>query len=157
MTKNSNFNKALNDSGMTMYALSKLSGVPYTTVNEIHRGKLDINQCAAGTVYRLAGVLDASPDSIINEINYLDGIKGRHRGIDYMWSADGSARLIFEYDGDHVTLDTGKIYNIPSRMKYYSIIAGWMIEEYIEDIEWKKSAGMKLEKAGNERRIHTDA
>ena len=74
-----------------------------------------------------------------------------------MWSTDGTTHLCFEYCGDPVKLDTGKIYNIPSRMKYYGIIAGWMIEDYIDEIEWQKSAEMKLEKAGDERRIHTDA
>lgn len=145
MKENSKFNEALNNSGMTMYALSKLSGVPYTTVNEIHRGKLDINQCAVGTVHRLAGVLDVPADSIINEIDYLDGMKGRYRGIDYIWSTDGgTTHLIFEYEGEPVKLDTGAFYNIPSRMKYYSIIAGWMIDDYAESAEWDKAMDKRI-------------
>ena len=127
-----------------MYALSKLSGVPYTTVNEIHRGKLDINQCAAGTVYRLAGVLDVPPDSIMNPINYLDGVKGRYKGIDYAWTTDGTTQLLFEYAGEPVRLDVGAYYNIPSRIEYYNIVAGWMIKDHIETVEWHKAAETKI-------------
>lgn len=151
MTDNHNFNEILNDSGMTMYALSKLSGVPYTTVNEIHRGKTDINQCAASTVFRLAGVLEVPPEKIMNQINYLDGVKGRYKGIDYVWTSGDSTCLIFEYDGKAVNLETGKQYNIPSRLKYYNIIAGWMIKEYIEHVEWQKAAIKKMERTRNVR------
>ena len=157
MFNNDNFNRALADSGMTMYALSKNSGVPYTTVNEIHRGKIDINQCAAGTVQRLAAFLDVPSEKILNKINYLDGVKGRYRGIDYMWTTDGTTQLLFEYQGEPVKMDTEKMLDIPSRMRYYSIIAGWMIKEYIEHDEWQKAARARLEKARNERRLHTDA
>ena len=157
MIQNDNFNIVLAGSGMSMYALSKLSGVPYTTVNEIHRGKVDINQCAAGTVHRLAGVLDVQPDRIMNPINYLDGVKGRYKGIDFEWTTDGTTHLLFEYDGEQVDLDTDKTFNIPSRLKYYNIIAGWMIDEYIDHVEWQKAAKKKLEKARNDRRVLTDA
>lgn len=148
---NHNFNEKLADSGMTMYTLSKLSGIPYTTVNEIHRGKIDINQCAAGTVFRLAAMLEVEPEDIINPINYLEGVKGRYKGIDYTWAVDGTTKLLFEYDGEQVTLDTGKLYNIPSRMKYYGIIAGWMIKEHIEHVEWDKHAAKLMENWNDQR------
>lgn len=144
MFNNDNFNRALADSGMTMYALSKNSGVPYTTVNEIHRGKIDINQCAAGTVQRLAAFLDVPSEKILNKINYLDGVKGRYRGIDYMWTTDGTTQLLFEYQGEPVKMDVGAYYNIPNRLEYYSIIAGWMIEDHIESADWDKAMEAKI-------------
>ena len=123
--------------------------MPYTTVNEINRGKLDINQCAAGTVFRLAAILDASPDELINEIDHLDGVSGRYKGIDYTWvSKDGTSQIVFEYKGVPVTADTGAFYNIPSRYKYYEIIAGWMIEDHIEHVEWNKEMEAKIAEMG---------
>ena len=96
MMQNTKFNESLIRSGLTMYELSKLSGIPYTTINEIHRGKKDINQCATATVYRIAAVLGESTDDIINDIKYLDDVKGRYKGIDYIWHTDETSYIEFE-------------------------------------------------------------
>ncbi|MBQ9015455.1 MAG: helix-turn-helix transcriptional regulator [Firmicutes bacterium] len=143
---NTNFNSALEQSGKSMYAVSKRSGVPYTTINEIHNGKKDINQCAAGTVYRIAAALDVPADTILNEIHYLDGVKGKYKGIDYIWSTGDSSQITFEFEGKNVILSVGKIYNIPSRIEYYQVIAGWMIKEYIAKAEWKKENLARIER-----------
>jgi transcriptional regulator with XRE-family HTH domain len=50
---------------MTKYRLSKESGVPQTTINDICSGKTVLDKCAAGTLYRLAKVLDISVDEIL--------------------------------------------------------------------------------------------
>ncbi len=39
---------------MTKYKLSKVSGVPQATINDICSGKVDLEKCSAGTLYRLA-------------------------------------------------------------------------------------------------------
>ena len=138
MYNNSNFNEALARSGMSMYALAKISGIPYTTINEIHNGKNDINQCTASTVWRLAAALGVPSDSVINPINYLDGVRGRYKGIDYTWSTGDCSQIVFEYEGEKVTLSTGAVYNIPSRIRYYNIFAEWMIKEYVSHRKWEK-------------------
>ncbi len=146
--KNANFNAVLTESGMSMYALSRDSGVPYTTISEIHRGKNDINQCAAGTVQRLAAILGVTAGDLLNEINYLDGVKGRYKGIDYVWSSDEISQITFCYEEKDVTISTGKKYNIPSRAEYYRVVAGWMIKEYIDKEQWRKEARAKIERLG---------
>ena len=140
MLLNDKFNTALDKSGLSMYALSKRSGIPYTTINEIHRGQNDINHCAAGTVWRLAAALDVAPSELMNDISYLDGIKGKYKGINYIWSTEDNSVLEFNYDGNHVNLDAGAFYNIPSRLPYYEIIAGMMIDEYLNRIQWIKDS-----------------
>ena len=140
MSQNNNFNRTLEQSGLSMYALAKRSAVPYTTVNEIHNGKIDINQCAASTVFRLAAALGVESEAIINPIYYLDGVKGKYKGIDFTWSTSDVSRITFEYEGEPVTLCAGTIYNIPERLEYYSVFAGWMIEDYIEDRKWQQHA-----------------
>lgn len=150
MTENRNFNRALAASGRSMYALARLCGVPYTTINEIHRGKNDINQCAAGTVQRIAAGLGVSSEDILNEIYYLDGVKGRYRGIDFVWSTGECSQITFTYEEQNVTLSCGKRYNIPSRIEYYNIVAGWMIKEYTERQQWKRDVFAQI------GRDHTD-
>ena len=145
MAYNKNFIGALDHSGMTMYALAKYSGIPYTTVNELYNGKNDINQCAVSTLWKLSAVLEVAPEELINPINYLDGVKGRYKGIDYVWSTDETSKITFEYQGEPVTISAGTIYNIPSRLKYYSVFAGWMIRESIEHKEWEKDVRTLIE------------
>ena len=143
---NDNFNTALKNSGMSMYALSKRSGVPYTTINELHSCKNDINQCAASTLWRLAAALDVPAEDLLNVISYLDGVRGKYRGISYVWISDKTSRISFEYNGKTVTLDTGKYLNMPSRIEYYGIIAGWMIRDYINKAEFDRQAEAAFER-----------
>ena len=58
-------NEQLKKKGMTKYRLSKESGVPQATINDICSGKADVEKCAAGTVYRIAKALDVSVESIL--------------------------------------------------------------------------------------------
>ena len=50
---------------LTKYRLSKESGVPQATINDICSGKADLEKCAAGTLYRIAKVLDVSIEDIL--------------------------------------------------------------------------------------------
>ena len=50
---------------MTKYRLSKESGVPQATINDICSGKADLEKCEAGTLYRIAKVLDVSIEDIL--------------------------------------------------------------------------------------------
>ena len=146
MTNNEKFNKALKESGLSMYELARYAGVPYTTINELHLGKNDINKCAAGTVKRIAAVLDVPIDSILNDMYYLDGVKGRYKGIDYIWSTGEVTQLTFNYEGEEVTMDDGVIYNVPRWLRYYHVAAEMMIRDYIEKQQWKKEALAEIER-----------
>ena len=125
---------------MSVYALSKLSGIPYTTVSEIKNCKTSINKCALQTVYRLAAALGVPPEEITDEILYLDGAEGVYNGIHYRWSCDETTKLHFSYANEEVVIDLGTLYNIPSRLAVYQIIAGWRIREYIDKLLWKEHA-----------------
>lgn len=58
-------NERLEKLHMTKYRLSKTSGVPQATVNDICSGKADPAKCAAGTLFRLAGALGVSMEDIL--------------------------------------------------------------------------------------------
>ena len=58
-------NEKLREQNMTMYRLSKESGVPQATINDICSGKAEIEKCTAGTLYRLARVLEVSIEDIL--------------------------------------------------------------------------------------------
>jgi len=59
-------NERLDMLKMTKYRLSKDSGVPQATINDICSGKADLEKCAAGTLFRLSKVLGVSIEEILN-------------------------------------------------------------------------------------------
>ena len=58
-------NDLLKKQNMTKYRLSKESGVPQATINDICSGKTDLEKCAAGTLYRIAKVLGVYIEEIL--------------------------------------------------------------------------------------------
>ncbi len=52
---------------MSVYKLSKKSGVPYTTVNEICNEKVQIEKCSVETIYRIAKALEVSMEEILDQ------------------------------------------------------------------------------------------
>lgn len=58
-------NKLLADNNISKYRLSKNSGVPYMTVNDICNGKTNIAECNAGTVYKISRELNVSMEALL--------------------------------------------------------------------------------------------
>lgn len=67
-----NLQTMLQEKGMTMYRLAKVSGVPKTTVIDICSGKSDIGACNARTVQRLSKALDCKMEDLmqVDDVNY---------------------------------------------------------------------------------------
>ena len=59
-------NEQLEKLKMTKYRLSKVSGVPQATVNDICSGKAVLEKCSAGTLYRLAKALGVTVEEILD-------------------------------------------------------------------------------------------
>lgn len=58
-------NELLEKRKITKYRLSKESGVPQATINDICSGKADLEKCTAGTLYRIAKILGVSIEEIL--------------------------------------------------------------------------------------------
>ncbi len=54
---------------LTKYKLSKISGVPQATINDICSGKADIEKCSAGTLYKIAKALGVTIEDILDSYN----------------------------------------------------------------------------------------
>ena len=63
----------LQQKNMTIYRLSKESGVPYATLNDICNGKTRLEKCSAETVYRIAHALDTPMEKLLalGDINFI--------------------------------------------------------------------------------------
>lgn len=55
----------LKERGLSIYWLSKASGVPYTTVSLLCRGKTSPERCDAGTVLRIAKALGVTVEELL--------------------------------------------------------------------------------------------
>ncbi len=53
---------------MSIYQCSKLSGIPYTTLLELVKGKTSIEKCTAETIYRLAATLETTMDDLYTRL-----------------------------------------------------------------------------------------
>lgn len=62
-----NINVLLAQRNITKYRLSKESGIPYATLNDICCGKAQIEKCSAETLYKLAKVLNVSIEALIED------------------------------------------------------------------------------------------
>jgi hypothetical protein len=93
---NEKFIAFVKKTGVTGYKLSKKSGVPYTTINELLTGKKDINKKAAETVLRLAEAMNCSITDILNPVFVMDGVSGKCKGVSYVWKRKD----------DHMVLET---------------------------------------------------
>lgn len=59
--------RMLKEKNMSIYQCSKSSGIPYTTLSEIVRGKTSIAKCSAEVVYKLSQVLNVSMETLIQD------------------------------------------------------------------------------------------
>ena len=55
----------MKNKNITKYRLSKNSGVPYTTINDICSGKAQLEKCSAETIYKISKELGVSMENLL--------------------------------------------------------------------------------------------
>lgn len=58
----------LKENNISVYAVSRDSGIPYTTLNELVNGKKDIEECSLKTIEKISGFFNVSVDTMLNII-----------------------------------------------------------------------------------------
>ncbi len=61
-----NFQEYIDSRNITKYHLSKISGVPKTTIIDICSGKSSLQKCSARTIYQLSKALDCTMEYIMS-------------------------------------------------------------------------------------------
>ena len=99
-----NINELLRQKNLTKYKLSKISGVPFTTISEITTGKSNIKNCTAETLYKLAKALDVSMESLVADtMEYRQSFETYKSNICHMVKDMGDIDFIID------TLESDKI------------------------------------------------
>lgn len=133
--KNQQLKKQINIQGKSLYRISKDTGIPYTTINELANGKLDIDRCSLSTVYRLACEFSCRIEEIMNPIQLVDGMSGRYRKIRYHWISNGDiSELHIEDDGTDKVIDKGD-YSQERFACAYKSLTECLIDIYLSDKE----------------------
>ena len=102
-----NINKILEQKNITKYKLSKLSGVPQTTVIDICAGKTKIEKCAADTLYKIAKVLDVTIETLIKDaVEYRPNFETFKSNIRHIIHDKGALDFIID------TLESREIRNL---------------------------------------------
>lgn len=97
-------NDLLQQKNITKYKLSKISGVPYTTISEISTGKAKIKNCTGDTLYRLAKALNVTMEDLLaDSMEYRQSFETYKSNICHMVKDMGDLDFIID------TLESDKI------------------------------------------------
>lgn len=114
----------------SIYALSKESGVAYSTLNDLANGKVDINQCKVSLLRALSLALDLTLDEVIGICISEEIAMQTARGIEVKITVKSkSYHAQFVYDEEMVDLELCKVREDSGF--YIDEIASWRTEEYI--------------------------
>ena len=118
--------------GKTTYALSKETGIAYSTLNDFVNGKVPVDQCKAGMIRKLAKALSVSMDDLYSmseneetEIETEYGVPVRVGVRHKTFFAE------FTYAGKPSSIELCKVSEAASY--YIHEIARWRAEEYIAE------------------------
>ncbi len=114
----------LNQKHITKYYLSKISGVPKTTITDICTGKSEIERCSAKTVYQLSLALNCTMEDIMSLASGYDSKTGLPKDESYLecglpqflqtsieimkesWRKLDSGEKYTHWDGDYCSLQS---------------------------------------------------
>ena len=131
---NENLRRKLLENKISSYRLSKVSGVPYTTISELLTGKKDINRRPVETVLRLSRALACPLEDILNPVYIMDGVSGRYRGVKYRWERekDHMVLRVRTRSGEH-TIRTQYQFCSPHKKEDYMDATEVYIDLFLQD------------------------
>lgn len=136
---NENFKTYVRKTKKSIYKISKETGIPYTTLNELMNDKSHINQITSETTCKLCLYFDCSPQDLLDDFPLLQNSSGKYLGLRYQWhqTKDG-IEFHVEDNNEDIVLTKLKMM-VPNKYHYYQHeIPELLIETYLEDKkEWE--------------------
>jgi len=106
-------NELLEEKNFTKYQLSKISGVPFTTISEITTGKSKIKNCTGDTLYRLAKALNITIEELLEEsMEYRQSFENYKSNVCHQVKEMGDLEFIID------TLESDRIRKLYNRQWY---------------------------------------
>lgn len=130
---NNNFIHFYQKSKKSLYAISRDTGIPYTTVNRLAHGTLNINQCAYDAVARLAAYFGCHPEDLVNPTQLMRNVSGKYEGMAYDWVVrDDVAELHVNDGGKDIILESSLSLTQPRFYAGYIAMTKCLIDIYKE-------------------------
>lgn len=136
---NEKFINLVKQSNKSAYAISKETGIPYTTLSELLTKKKSINKIASETVYKLCLYLKCDMKDILNEVSFYDCLEGKYKSIRYKYIKDDTSIKFYIIDKkeEHLIDEYKNIY-VQNPLDFASLNAKAWIENYLDEKELKK-------------------
>ena len=122
----------LNNCGRSIYAVSKECGIPYSTLNDLANGKVNIGNCKFGMVRDLAAGLGLSIDELCSICDPDTAVYRNKYDVEVRLDVRGKTYYaLFEYMGEKHELP---LCRVTEDTKYYiKEILTWRTEAFIRE------------------------
>lgn len=128
-------NQLLSEQNMSRYRLSKMSGVPQTTINDICNGKTQIGKCTAETLFKLSRALDTTMEDLLeygqfaeNKAEYRPEFETFKSNICHLLKAKGDVEFLIE------TIETEEIRRLFNKRWYRESLYLLAMVDYLSRI-----------------------
>ncbi|MBQ8075052.1 MAG: helix-turn-helix transcriptional regulator [Oscillospiraceae bacterium] len=121
---------------ISMYSLAANSGVPYSTVNDLANGRIEIQNCRAGVLKKIADELSISMDALYDLCESNLSVYLEEEKIPVAIRVKNKTYYAEFYDNNiPVSLEICAV----NRDTAYFIhsLAKWTVEDYFEQKEWE--------------------
>lgn len=133
---NDKFKKIVKQSGKTLYTISKESGIPYSTLNELMNEKGHINKCSAETVFKLSLFFKCTLEELLDPMALMANVSGKYHNIKYKWIAGKDTMELHIWDnGIEKIIDNTSSCNQVRFYHSYISMTKAIIDVYLENSE----------------------
>lgn len=138
----------LNDKNISIYSLSKKTNIPYSTLNDLCNGKVEIDNCKVGMIINLANILDIPFEKLYDICSNKDNtIYNEEFDINASIKVKNKSYYIQYNDGNHTKeINIFKVNN--NNNKYVNDAAKWLLEDSLIDSKMEEIYALQL----NEKR-----
>lgn len=110
----------LADNGISIYTLSKRSGIAYSTLNDLVNGKVQITNCKVAVLKHLSDALSVSMDTLYALALHNDDTVMTDYGIGVKVTVRNKSYYSdFTYDGEHIEILLCKVNEATSFYRDY--------------------------------------
>lgn len=102
--------KYIKDKNLSVYKLSEISNVPYTTLNELINGKKKITECKIKTIESIAAALNCSMETLLKLLN------GEKIILSNSWEENKEKQFYFPIVVNNDNYDCGRIHPLKQKI-----------------------------------------
>lgn len=134
----------LKQNKISIYSLSKETGIPYSTLNDLCNGKVEIDNCKVGMLMKLTNALKLSTDDLYDICQRKDNSFTIKQTNTQATIKVKNKKYYVEYinNKNKVAIDLFKVNEINS--KYVKDAAQWKVEEEMIDEEMEELYAVQL-------------